>query len=264
MLNEKTLKISLLLLVGLLFGCRTEYRETIETYSNGKIKSEFVYPDKKNTSDYSIINYFENGNISFKGIVKNKKFVGEKINYFENGNIQQTDSLIKPCELDFCCCDGKVTRYYSNGELNQMFYNKNGNAEGELMFYSEDSTGILEEITEYSNGKKNGLRKVFYESGKIYLIKKFRNDTLIDKVYYFDENGDSLKYYHTWKGNIDFPTKKWLTNGGIFYADYLEDGYDKVLYRWEDKNGIEIKREIISKGEKSEWISDNGDWITPN
>jgi antitoxin component YwqK of YwqJK toxin-antitoxin module len=59
--------ISIILLLTFLFGCKAEYRETIELYPSGKKKVEYVYPDKDEESKYTIISYYENGQVSFKG-----------------------------------------------------------------------------------------------------------------------------------------------------------------------------------------------------
>jgi antitoxin component YwqK of YwqJK toxin-antitoxin module len=253
-----------LLLLILLRGCKTEYRKSIDTYSNGKTKIEYVYPDKANQSKYAIIEYYNDGQISFKATVDNNKFVGVKVNYFENGNLSEVDSITNPCDLNNCCCDGKVSKYYSNGKLEQSFENKNGNVDGQVLLYGSDSSGKLWSIRSYQEDKKNGVSKTFYESGKVYKIEKFSNDTLVDYVIYFQENGDTMKVNYTWKGNEDFPSKKWLESGQIFYATYLDNSYNKALYRWTDKAGKELRREIVSPKSGGEWITSNGKWLTPN
>ena len=45
---------------------------------------------------------------ALKELLKNKKFIGVKMNYYENGNLKEVDSILNPCTLNFCCCDGKV------------------------------------------------------------------------------------------------------------------------------------------------------------
>jgi hypothetical protein len=66
------------------------------------------------------------------------------------------------------------------------------------------------------------------------------------------------------EGERRFSFKKMLTNGQIFYATYLDNTYTKTLYRWTDKSGKEIKREIVSRNKRGKWITSNGKWITPN
>ena len=235
----------IILTTVLLFGCKTETNKTIETFSSGKVKTEYVYLDKKNEDNYTIIEYFENGRIAFKGNVKDGKFVGAKLTYYENGNLKGVDSIINPCALDFCCCDGKVFKYYSNGSLNQTFENKNGVANGLVTIYDRDSLGKVIRTTEYKDDKKSGKETVYFESGNIYSISEFKNDTASNYIYYFKENGDTSKYFFHFKGKKDFPAKKWLDNGDIFYATYTDGSFKKVLYRWTDQNGNEIKRQIV-------------------
>jgi antitoxin component YwqK of YwqJK toxin-antitoxin module len=257
-------QFSIILLLTFLLGCKTEYRKTIDTYSNGKTKIEYVYPDKANLIKYTIIEYFNNGQISFEATVDNNKFVGVKNSYFENGNLMEVDSIINPCDLNNCCCDGKVSKYYTNGKLELTFENRNGVANGQVVLYGSDSSGKIWSIRSYQDGKKNGVSKTFYQSGRLYKIETFRNDLLVDHVFYFKENGDTMKVNYTWNGQEDFPSKKWLDNGQIFYATYLYSSYNKALYRWTDKTGKELRRVIISQKAGGEWITSNGKWITPN
>ena len=255
---------SIIIILTFLFGCKTEYRKTIDTYSDGKTKSEYVYPDKNDKSNYTIVEYYNNGQISFKGTVENNKFVGVKLNYYPNGNLKEVDSIINPCELNSCCCDGKVLKYYNNGKLDQTYENRNGMANGMVHLYENDSSGKLGIIYTYKDDKKNGTYKNFYNSGELYRLGTYRNDTLVDYIYYFEPNGDTMKINYTWKGKEDFPSKKWLDNGQIFYATYLDNTYNKALYRWTDKSGKELRREIVSPKTGGEWISKDGKWITPN
>jgi len=245
-----------IIILTLFLGCKTDYKKSIDTHPNGEKKV------KKST--YPIIEFYDNGQVSFQATVVDNKFVGVKTSYFENGNLKEVDSLLHPCDLDYCDCDGKISKYYSNGQLQQTFESKNGVANGQVILYARDSSGKIRSISDYKNDKKNGVTKTFYRSGKIYKVGTFANDTLIDHIYYFEETGDTMKIMYTWYGQEDFPTKKWLTNGQIFYATYLDSTYKKALYRWTDKSGIELRREIVSPGTGGKWITANGKWLTPN
>lgn len=242
----------IILIIILFFGCKTGFRETIESYPNGKVMTEYVYADPANRQDYSIIEYFIDGKIKFKGTVVDEKFKVVKFNYYDNGNLRQVDSIINPCALDFCCCDGTVFKYYRNGKLDQTYENRNGVTNGLVTIYDSDSMGQVIRTTEYKDDKKNGRETVYYESGNVYLISEFKNDTAINYIYYFKENGDTSKYFFHFKGKQDFPAKKWLENGQIFYATYIDSSYKNVLYRWTDNVGKEVKKELITQesGEK--------------
>ena len=82
--------------------------------------------------------------------------------------------------------------------------------------YKNDSSGKLGIIYTYKDDKKNGPYKRFYNSGKLYSLGTYRNDTLVYHVYYFEENGDSIKIYYTWKGEEDFSIKNGLTMDKYF------------------------------------------------
>lgn len=248
------MKYTFIILTLALLGCKTEVRETTETYPSGKIMTEYVYADKKSKRDYTIIEYFENGQVKFKGTVKDGNFYGVKLNYYDNGNLRSVDSIINPCAIDFCCCDGKVIRYYRNRQLDQTFENRNGVANGLVSIFDRDSTGRLIRTTEYKDDRKNGIEKLFFENGSIYSIQEFKDDTAINYIYYFKENGDTLKYFNHFKGKKDFPAKKWLENGQIFYATYVDSNYKEVLFRWTDKNGNEIKRQIVNPDKEKNYV----------
>ena len=137
-------------------------------------------------------------------------------------------------------------------------------ANGFVRLYENDSSGRLGIIFTYKDDKKNGTYKNFYNSGELYRLGTYRNDTLVNYVYYFEPNGDTMKINYTWEGKEDFPSKKWLDNGQIFYATYLDETYNRALYRWTDKAGKELRREIVSPKTGGEWITKDGKWTTPN
>ena len=66
-----------------------------------------------------------------------------------------------------------------------------------------------------------------------------------------------MKIYYTWKGEEDFPTKKWLDNGQIFNATYLDSTYSNALYLWTDKSGNELKREVVTASKGKAWVTPN-------
>jgi antitoxin component YwqK of YwqJK toxin-antitoxin module len=255
---------STIFILLVLFGCKTEYRKVIKAYSNGKTRVEYVYPNKNDQNKYDIIEYYQGGQVSFKGTVDKNKFVGVKRSFYENGNLKQVDSLTAPCDLNFCCCDGVVFKYYSNGKSDQTYENRNGVANGLVKLYGNDSSGKPTAIYTYLNDRKNGAFTRFYQSGERACSGTYRNDTLVDHIYYFEKNGDTLKINYTWQGNEDFPSKKWLRNGEIFYATYLDSSFTKALYVWTDKSGKELRREIVSRLTGGKWITANRNWLTPN
>jgi antitoxin component YwqK of YwqJK toxin-antitoxin module len=126
-----------------------------------------------------------------------------------------------------------------------------------------DSTG--NKIAEYQvkNGLKNGLAKIYYDNGNLYSVRFYEDNIMYGTVYYFNQNGDSLKTNASINGKEDFPTKKWLNNGQVFYATYTDTTHNKVQYLWTDSLGKEIKKIQLVWGQKSEYISEDS-WIMPN
>jgi antitoxin component YwqK of YwqJK toxin-antitoxin module len=234
--------VNIFILLFLLSGCSERHLEIVSKYDNGKTKEERIYEDIEDKNKYEKTIYFENGNIKTKVYIENGKYIREKVNYYSNGNLRQIDSLNKPCELDFCCCDGSVTRFDTNGVLTETFINKNGTENGKVRTYFPN--GQLSESYEMIEGKINGKGIRYYENGKLNCISEQRNDTLIGYIYYFDENGDSLKYHNHTNGEIDFPLKKWLKNGVTLSGNYIDLSKKKVLWQWFDSNGKLIKTKI--------------------
>lgn len=237
----------------LLINCKqnTEFKMVRETYSNGKTKVEFVYQNKEDKKSYIHKEYHENGKLSFIATVESGMFVGLKQTFNEDGKLMQVDSLTKPCELEFCCCDGLVKKYKANGKMEQSFENKNGVANGLVTFYN-DSTEKPDIIYTYLNNKRNGAYISFYPSGKVFSKGTFKNDTLVGYQYFFKENGDTLKYNYSFNGKMDFPYKKWLDNGQVL-TGYYSSEYEEVTYVWYDKLGKEIKRQIANISGKN-WV----------
>ena len=233
---------SLLILISC---CNSQYEITTSTYSNGNPKVLVTYLSKSNKSDYNLIWLYETGEIEFKATVRSNKFIGEKINLYKNGIIKEIDSLASPCELNYCCCDGKITKYDSLGNISEFWYNKNGLEDGLVHVYKEN--GKIDLITTYVAGKKHGIEKGYYDNGQLEVLANYINDTIADYLYFFKENGDTLKYYNHFQGKIDFPYKKWLENKNILYGNYLDKTESRVLWIWYDEQYKELKRLIKNR-----------------
>ena len=214
-----------------------KHKVVTERYLNGKPKEERTYLNKDNT-DFKIVQYYPNGQISFEGNVINKLFVGQKINYYENGKIKQIDSLHKPCALDYCCCDGLVKRYRENGILRETFITKNGVENGLVFAY--DTLGNLESKVEMVNGRKNGKAEKFFDNGILAFKATFQNDTIQGYALYFYGNGDTLKMMKYHGNDMGFPYYKWLKNGQIIKGEVVNNG-KQILWSWMDKNRTILK-----------------------
>ena len=249
------IRIAFIILLTLTISCNDSYTEITEKFNNGSPKEIKIYPDKNEKSEFQYIIYFQNGNKEFIGNIKNNKFIGTKIIYYDNGNLKEIDSLLKPCDLNLCCCDGTVSLFDSSGRIMETYENRNGLENGLVKIYKKKS-GKIDQILEYVDGKRNGIYKCYFDNGQIEIMGQFKNDTNISYTYFFNENGDTIKYFNHLNGEKTFPFKKWLDNGLIFYADFIDRKKNKILYQWVDKKGNEVKRELKE--------AKNSDYVMPD
>lgn len=233
----KTLHIIIVILI--FTGCKTEYKEVVEVYKNGNPKDVRIYENKNNKKDYRMVRYFENGQAQFQGTVKNEKFIGEKLNYYNNGKLKQVDSLIKPCDLDFCCCDGKVTRFDTSGKITEDYENRNGIENGLVRTY--DKNGKLKDSYYMTNGKKNGIARRYFDNGKMQSIVEYENDLVKGVEILFNKKGDTTAVFYYEDHINQFPMKFWKDGNIKLYGNLIPKS-NKVLWMWKNDKGIELKR----------------------
>jgi antitoxin component YwqK of YwqJK toxin-antitoxin module len=247
-------KLLSLILIPFLAGCSEPNKtEVIDNYPNGQAKSTREYLNK-DKNEYLIRDYFENGNLEFESKVVNGKFVEFKKSFYNNGNLEETVELTDSAKMDYCCPDGSYQVYYSNGQLKESHYKKDGLFNGLVTKY--DSSGAKLADYQVDNDRKNGVARTFYTNGKVNSIKEYQNDTLVGIVYIFTETGDSLKRYNTYKAKMDFPIKYWKDNGNNLLGEYYNGDYYQVKWTWIDSLGNATKSEIAD--------TVNGKFVTPD
>ena len=115
-----------ILMLLFLTACKTEFRKTVEKYPNGKINVEYIFPDKRDTTKFTYIAYYENGDTMFKSQVRHMMFVGQKINYFNNGKVADIETLFKPVAFNDSLYDCHIQYFSPNGKSLKSLYYKNG------------------------------------------------------------------------------------------------------------------------------------------
>ena len=115
-----------ILLVLLLTACKTPLRKTIERYPTGKKSVEYIYPDKRDTTTFTYVAYYENGDTTFKSQVKNMMFVDQKVNYFDNGKIAEIETLSRPVAFDDSLYDCQIMYFSTDGKPFKSYQYKNG------------------------------------------------------------------------------------------------------------------------------------------
>jgi len=222
-------------------------------YGNGYTEIVY-YTDFRKPENCFIKTFYPNGRLFQVAVMADGKYVGLKAMYSPDGYIRQTDYLLTPCDTSQKIRDELLTYYDKNGTISRRYTIKNGLQNGLSQYY--DTTGKLRLECELKNGRiKDGLFNVYRSNGKPAYKGFYKNDTLVGYQYYFDEFGDSLKYYNTYKGQIDFPYKKWLYLELTLCGDYTDKRRKSVTWRWVDYTGKEIKRKIL--------FPVNGNFVSP-
>ena len=249
------MRATYLIILTFLFysSCKTDYHKIVEKYSDGELKTEWVYPHKSDTTNFVFYSYYNNGKLMFKANVVNNKFAGEKISYYDNRQIQRLEKLYTPISLDDKHYDCDVTNYQKDSKLQSKYTYKNDFLNGTKFDY--DSTGKLARTDDYVNGKLNGKEFLFYPSGKIKSLTNIRNDSAYGFEYEFNENGDTSKAFVHYGFSVNgIFYKKWLPNGLILTGNYSDSNRSFVIWNWLDKNNKIIKTKI-DKGKNEEFIA---------
>jgi antitoxin component YwqK of YwqJK toxin-antitoxin module len=236
-----------LLFIPLIFqlsACKSEAKKVIKRFPDGVPSVVFEYADKSDTLNYVIKTYHHNGKVRQVATIKDGNFTGQGVTYYPDGKVSEIDSLSKARNMKWDDWDGVSTHFYENGKVSKRTVIMNGEANGLSQQY--DSRGVLAKEYYLTHGLiKNGEYKEFYENGKVSVKETFKNDTIVGFAYFFKENGDSIKYYACYEGNPSLPIKKWLENGNVLEGKFLDNNEKAVIWKWYDKNGIEIKRKIV-------------------
>lgn len=162
--------------------------------------------------------------------------------------------------------DGKIKEHYF---LNKKDTNK---FEGKLVKYFEN--GKISETVNYKDGKQNGTRTIYFQSGNVNIIENYSNGLFEGKYLTFNENGSKdsegqykknsmtglWKFYFenpknvvkeevTFEKNMENgPFKEYHTNGKIYaegvYKNEAEEGIVKIF----DTLGVHIKDVYYEKG----------------
>ena len=213
-------RISFISILGLLFlaSCKHECRVIKEYYDNSKEKVVFVYPDCNDKTYYKRLHFYENGQMSSEGYLKNGKKIGKFKSWAENGN--QT--------ADWEVLDGKENGYiqcwYDNGTKKRERTLDRGIDIGNFKEWYENGKPSCE--GNYVKGKKNGTWKYWKENGT-WKIRNYKNDTL---------NGPTKEHI------IDSTSIK-LVSG-----QYL-NGKEVGLWKWFDKDSVLYQTAIMTGGE---------------
>ena len=192
-MNILRIQIYLISVIFLASGC-TKTKE--EHYPNGKIKSEIEYRFGK-----------ENGKMIY---------------YDENYGTKTLEIHMKKGKKD-----GKLTRYFANGNIETEAIYKNDIQEGKEIVYDIRGNKIVE--TTFLHGVKNGPYISWHEKEMIREKGNFLNDKFDGQWLYYDERGVLVGEGNFSKGN-----------GILISYDSSGNLSRKSTYKNNLKNGPEI------------------------
>lgn len=202
--------------------------------------------------------YYENGNISSEGMMKDGKPVGVWKTYYENGILKsegkRTNFLLDSLWVFYDEKGDTLKKInYRNDKKNGYYltykYDLNEDSikiggiiskelylndlkQGRSLYYTID--GYLEKSINFVDNKKKGIAKEYAKDGRLISIIEYTNDVLIKKEYINRYNKEKLKQ-GIWKeffNNDKLKTEANYINGKIhgLYKEYSISGnLEKVL-----------------------------------
>jgi len=232
----------------LFVGCNHATHKIIDKYQNGQVKTEYIFPDKSDTSKYTYFIYYDNGRLKYKTEIIDNMFVGDKMSYYENGNIERIEKLFEATPPYDSVYDCHITNFLATGHKSSEYSYLANKLNGVAIDY--DSIGNKSRSTPYKNGKVEGWDTLFYTNGKVRSIGFAINGTLKGYEIDFKESGDTLKWFNNKEfGENGVFRKKWLSNGNILTGCFGDTLRSYVIWKWCDKNNKVIKTKIDKSGE---------------
>lgn len=189
-------------------SCKRECTKVIDTYENGKPKEVHVLADCSDSTTYTRLYYYENGQLSSEAQYANGR-----------GN-------------------GKCKSWYENGIQSAEWQLLDGKEHGFIQCWNE--TGIKVKETVLDRGLENGAERKWGDDGKIAYEGNYRDGKMHGQWKYYDENGFYIRNYSY--GSKEGGTyEKWIdTSTGdvqIVIGQYVADKEDG-LWKWFTKDSI--------------------------
>ena len=140
-------KLTIFLTILSLFSCKTNNKQIIAKWDNGKPKLERVYSDTPNC--FIEKNYYDNGQLASETKFMNSTENGESIAYYKDGKLLGK-SIYRNGKIN-----GEVIEFHNTGKLMFKGTQIDGNLVGTATHY-------------YDNGKPE--RELYYKDSKVLLV----------------------------------------------------------------------------------------------
>ncbi len=183
-------------------------------HPNGQKASERMFYLDTLNGDYT--EYHFNGNVSFKGRMKQGLLEGEALYYYEHGQLKERSVLSKGV------FQGESEFYRSSGALWYSMKPEGAGAKSQVKIYSESEKLLEEGWTD--QGKRVGLWKVYFPNGM-----------LASEVYYLDGLYQGLfRDYHA--------------HGSLRLEGEYKNGIREGVWTTYDAQGTVVFTEVYRKG----------------
>ena len=110
------------------------YKKFTETPFTGKVSGRKQGEMKNGIKEGEWVEYYEDGQLSYKGRYKNGEELGEWVLYYANGQLKEKGSF------GTGRFEGEYFTYHANGQLKEKGSFKNGKKDGEWVNYDENWT----------------------------------------------------------------------------------------------------------------------------
>ena len=220
--------------------------EAIYYYSNGKMKSDLFFANKKGNGTWK--EYFEDGTL--RGIRPMVNGLGEgKVYYYRPNGL-----LNAICDYAHGKRNGESRVYDGDGHLSRTYMYLNDSLDGEGRVYFEDSS--LRAVVHYTNNKSNGEWLEYYPNHQLRGKVNYKNGTLEGPWLEYYDNG-RLKGTTQYKnGKPDGELTAYKISGKLDFRDLYSNGVKNGRHEAWYTNGRLMEEGTYTNDEKS------GEWKT--
>ena len=211
------------------------YDEYSNTYFSRKLTSE--------TFNGTCVSCYRNGVVETQIKIVNGKQDSVGVSYYESGCPQSKMTFV------IGIMDGPTIFYYDSTGKKQIEENFNmGKKEGEFITFQNNEKNDTVKLETYKDDKLNGIKKDFFENGKVKRVVNYKDGLPDGKHKQYDEDG---------KLAVDIGFKEGKNHGVWTY--YFEDGKTANTQNWNkgvkngefktmDDKGLILKQEFFKKG----------------
>lgn len=149
-----------------------------------------------------------------------------------------------------------IKRYYENGNLSEEASFKQGDTtvrEGYSRWYHKN--GKVEIEMPYTNHKRNGLCRIFYENGKLARTSVYEMSKLNGVSVYYYENGNPEIIMPYKDDQTDGLTRVFTPGGKLEGEEMYKNGQMEGLTKYYHSNG-KIKIEMMMHNNQKVWRKD--------